>query len=35
VHVVGRNASSTQTAKFVVVFVKKKGAPILTVEQGE
>lgn len=32
VHVVGRNASATQPAKFVVVFLKKEGAPILTVE---
>jgi quercetin dioxygenase-like cupin family protein len=32
VHVVGRNASSTAPAKFLVVFVKKAGAPILTVE---
>jgi quercetin dioxygenase-like cupin family protein len=32
VHVVGRNASSTQPAKFVVVFVKNAGAPVLTVE---
>jgi quercetin dioxygenase-like cupin family protein len=30
VHIVGRNASSTAPAKFVVVFVKDKGAPILT-----
>jgi quercetin dioxygenase-like cupin family protein len=29
VHVVGRNASQTQPAKFVVFFVKDKGAPIL------
>lgn len=29
VHVVGRNASKTQPAKFVVFFVKDKGAPIL------
>ena len=29
VHVVGRNASKTQPAKFVVFLVKKKGAPIL------
>ena len=29
VHVVGRNASQTEPAKFVVFFVKKKGAPIL------
>ena len=29
VHVIGRNASQTQPAKFVVVFVKDKGAPLL------
>lgn len=29
VHVVGRNASKTKPAKFVVVFVKDKGAPIV------
>ena len=29
VHVVGRNASTTQPAKFVVVLVKDKGAPAL------
>jgi len=29
VHVVGRNASSTTPAKFVVFFVKDKGAPVL------
>jgi len=29
VHVVGRNASQTKPAKFVVLFVKEKGAPIL------
>jgi len=29
VHVVGRNASPTKPAKFVVFFVKDKGAPIL------
>ena len=29
VHVVGRNASTTARAKFLVVLVKKKGAPIL------
>lgn len=34
VHLVGRNASSTQPAKFVVFFVKKQGAPILTVENS-
>ena len=32
VHVVGRNASKTEPAKFLVVFIKKAGAPILTVE---
>lgn len=31
-HNVGRNASQTKPAKFVVVFVKKEKAPILTVE---
>lgn len=29
VHVVGRNASQTKAAKFVVVLIKDKGAPIL------
>ena len=29
VHVVGRNASSTRPAKFVVFFIKDKGAPVL------
>jgi quercetin dioxygenase-like cupin family protein len=29
VHVVGRNASQTKPAKFVVFFVKEKGAPVL------
>src|SRR5436853_7324426 len=29
VHVVGRNASQTKAAKFVVFFVKDKGAPVL------
>jgi quercetin dioxygenase-like cupin family protein len=29
VHVIGRNASQTKPAKFVVFFVKDKGAPIL------
>jgi len=28
VHVVGRNASKTETAKFVVFFVKDKSAPL-------
>jgi quercetin dioxygenase-like cupin family protein len=30
VHIVGRNASRTAPAKFVVFLVKDKGAPILT-----
>jgi len=30
VHVVGRNASATQPARFVVVLLKAKGAPVLT-----
>ena len=30
VHIVGRNASSTMPAKFLVFLVKDKGAPILT-----
>ena len=30
VHIVGRNASRTAPAKFLVVLVKDKGAPILT-----
>lgn len=29
VHVVGRNASKTKTAKFLVFLVKEKGAPVL------
>ena len=29
VHIVGRNASHTRPARFVVFFVKNKGAPIL------
>ena len=29
VHVVGRNASSTKPAKFLVILVKDKGAPVL------
>jgi quercetin dioxygenase-like cupin family protein len=32
VHVVGRNASSTKPAKFVVFFIKDKGAPVLVPE---
>ena len=30
VHVVGHNASNTEPARFVVVLLKAKGAPILT-----
>ena len=30
VHVVGKNASTTKPAKFVVFFVKDKGAPVVT-----
>lgn len=30
VHTVGRNASQTQPAKFLVVLIKKQGAPVLT-----
>jgi len=33
VHVVGRNASKTKPAKFVVFFVKDKGAPVLVPSQ--
>jgi uncharacterized protein YbjT (DUF2867 family)/quercetin dioxygenase-like cupin family protein len=33
VHVVGRNASKTKPAKFVVFFVKNKGAPVLVPEK--
>ena len=29
VHVVGRNASKTKPAKFIVFFIKDKGAPVL------
>ena len=29
VHVVGRNASSTKPAKFLVLLIKSKGAPVL------
>jgi quercetin dioxygenase-like cupin family protein len=29
VHTVGRNASKTEPAKFIVVLLKKKGAPVL------
>lgn len=29
IHVIGRNASKTKSAKFIVFFVKDKGAPVL------
>jgi quercetin dioxygenase-like cupin family protein len=29
IHVVGRNASSTAPAKFLVLLIKEKGAPVL------
>lgn len=29
VHVIGRNASSTKPAKFLVILIKNKGAPVL------
>jgi len=30
IHTVGRNASTTKPAKFIVVLIKDKGAPVLT-----
>jgi quercetin dioxygenase-like cupin family protein len=33
VHTVGRNASNTKPAKFVVFLVKEKGAPALIPEK--
>ena len=35
VHIVGRNASATAPAKFLVFLVKDKGAPILTPVSGQ
>src|SRR5262249_48903624 len=35
VHVVGRNASNREPARFVVVLLKAKGAPILTPVQDQ
>ena len=32
VHIVGRNASNTKPAKFLVVLLKEKGAPVLVPE---
>jgi quercetin dioxygenase-like cupin family protein len=31
-HVVGRNASSTKPAKFIVVLIKDQGTPLLVPE---
>ena len=33
VHVIGRNASSTKPAKFLVFLIKEKGAPVLVPAQ--
>src|SRR5580700_2047144 len=33
IHTVGRNASQTQPAKFIVLLLKDKGAPILVPEK--
>jgi quercetin dioxygenase-like cupin family protein len=33
IHVVGRNASTTKPARFVVFFIKEKGAPVLVPAQ--
>lgn len=33
IHTVGRNASKTKPAKFIVFLIKKQGAPILTLEK--
>jgi hypothetical protein len=33
VHVVGRNASSTKPAKFLVLLIKDKGAPVVVPAQ--
>lgn len=30
IHLVGRNASKTEPARFIVVLIKNKGAPVLT-----
>ena len=32
IHILGRNASRTEPAKFVVTLLKDEGAPVLTVE---
>lgn len=33
IHTVGRNASQTQPAKFIVLLVKDKSAPVLVPEK--
>lgn len=33
VHVIGRNASATEPARFVVVFLKNQGAPVVVPEK--
>ena len=33
IHTVGRNASQTQPAKFIVLLLKNKGAPVLVPEK--
>jgi quercetin dioxygenase-like cupin family protein len=35
IHVVGRNASTTKPAKFLVFFIKDKDAPVLVPVSGE
>jgi quercetin dioxygenase-like cupin family protein len=35
VHVVGRNASESEPARFVVVLLKRQGAPVLTPVDGQ
>ena len=35
IHLVGRNASDSAPARFVVVLLKKKGAPVLTPVAGQ
>ena len=35
IHLVGRNASTTKPAKFVVFFIKEKGAPVLVPAPNE
>jgi quercetin dioxygenase-like cupin family protein len=35
VHVMGRNASETEPARFVVVLLKRQGAPVVVPVEGE